>query len=351
MIKESIAKIVKKENLTEKEAAGTMQEIMEGAATPAQIASFITALRIKGETVEEITGCAKAMREKAININIDKSEVVDVDRDEINVDRETIVDTCGTGGDGTHTFNISTATAFVAAGAGLLVAKHGNRSVSSQCGSADVLMALGVNLDIPPQKVKECIEKINIGFLYAPLFHSAMKFSLGPRREIGIRTIFNILGPLTNPAGANVQVLGVYNSDLTEPLAAVLRNLGLKSAFVVYGEGSFDEVSITGRTKISQLNKGIVSTYYIQPEDFGLMRASIEDIKGGDAKENAQIITDLLTGKTGPKQDVVLLNAAALLIAAGRAETFLQGIEIGKRSIESGKALKKMEQLVETTNA
>ena len=331
MIKEAIAKVVKKENLTEEEAIGTMREIMEGTATPAQIASFITALRMKGETVEEITGCAKVMREKATRINID---------------REIIVDTCGTGGDETHTFNISTAAAFVVAGAGLIVAKHGNRSVSSQCGSADVLMTLGVNLDVPAEKVKQCIEKIGIGFLYAPLFHSAMKFALGPRREIGIRRIFNILGPLTNPAGANVQVLGVYNPDLTQPIAMVLKNLGSKSAFVVYGEGSFDEISITGRTKISQLKDGNINTYYIQPEDFGLKRAKLEDIKGGDAKKNAQIIIDLFTGMTGPKQDVVLMNSAAIFVAAEKAKTFEEGIEIGKNSIKSGSALEKLEDLI-----
>ncbi|OIN97801.1 anthranilate phosphoribosyltransferase [Candidatus Desantisbacteria bacterium CG1_02_38_46] len=343
MIKEAIAKVVKKENLTEEEAIGTMREIMEGTATPAQIASFITALRMKGETVEEITGCAKVMREKATRINID---------------REIIVDTCGTGGDETHTFNISTAAAFVVAGAGLIVAKHGNRSVSSQCGSADVLMTLGVNLDVPAEKVKQCIEKIGIGFLYAPLFHSAMKFALGPRREIGIRTIFNILGPLTNPAGANVQVLGVYNPDLTQPIAMVLKNLGSKSAFVVYGEGSphhgeshvatraTDEISITGRTKISQLKDGNINTYYIQPEDFGLKRAKLEDIKGGDAKKNAQIIIDLFTGMTGPKQDVVLMNSAAIFVAAEKAKTFEEGIEIGKNSIKSGSALEKLEDLI-----
>ena len=336
MIKESIAKVVKKENLTEEEAVGAMREIMGGTATPAQIASFITALRMKGETVEEITGCAKVMCEKATRINID---------------REIIVDTCGTGGDESHTFNISTATAFVAAGAGLTVAKHGNRSVSSQCGSADVLVALGAKIEIAPEKVKECIEKIGIGFLFAPLFHSAMKNAIGPRREIGIRTIFNILGPLTNPAGAKVQLLGVYNPDLTEPLAMVLRNLGSKSAFVVYGEGNFDEISITGRTKISQLENGEVQNYYIQPEDFGLKRANLEDIKGGDATKNAQIIIELLKEERGPKQDVVLLNSAAVFIAAGKAKTFEEGIEIGRRSIESGSALQKLEQLIKMTNA
>lgn len=352
MIREMIEKVVKREDLTEEEASQVMQEIMEDRATPAQIASFITALRMKGETVEEITGCAKVMRQKATKIKIEKENiVVDIDREDINIDYETIIDTCGTGGDGTKTFNVSTATAFVVAGAGFLVAKHGNRSVSSECGSADVVKALGINIDIPVEKVKECIEKIGIGFLYAPLYHSAMKYALGPRREIGIRTIFNILGPLTNPAGANVQVLGVYNPDLTETLASVLRNLGTRSAMVIYGEGSIDEISIIGRTKISQLKEGQIHTYYIQPEDFGLKRATLEDIRGGDALRNAQIIIDILNGKDkGPKREIVLLNAAAAFIVADKAKDFKEGIEIAKRSIDSKSALKKLEDLIKFTN-
>ncbi len=351
MIKEMIEKAVKREDLTEKEAIEVMREIMEGSATPAQIASFITCLRMKGETVEEITGCARVMREKAIKIKIDKANIMDIDRDEINLDHETIIDTCGTGGDGTKTFNISTATAFVVAGAGFLVAKHGNRSVSSLCGSADVIQALGINIDIQPDKVKGCIEKVGIGFLYAPLYHSAMKHALVPRKEIGIRTIFNILGPLTNPASANVQILGVYNPDLTEKLAAVLNNLGTKSAFVFYGEGSLDEISIIGRTKISRLKNKEVKTFYTEPGEFGLKKASLEDIKGGDAKDNARIILDILSGRElGPKRDVVLMNSAASFVASGYSKDFKQGVETACKSIDSKNALKKLEDLIKFSN-
>ncbi|MEW6558363.1 MAG: anthranilate phosphoribosyltransferase [Elusimicrobiota bacterium] len=344
MIKEAIAKVVQKENLSEKEATDVMTEIMTGQATEAQIASFITALRMKGETVEEITGCAKVMREHATQITI-KKHAVDIDRDEINIDWETIVDTCGTGGDKTKTFNISTATTFVVAGCGVVVAKHGNRAVSSKCGSADVLEELGINLELPPQKVEECINKISIGFLFAPMLHSAMKYAIGPRRQIGIRTIFNILGPLTNPANANAQVLGVYSSELTEPLAYVLKNLGTKSAFVVHGMDSIDEISITGKTQISELQNGRIKTYTVKPEDFGLKKAKQEDIAGGDAKENAKIILDILSGKRGPKRDIVVLNAAFALTAAEKSKNIKDGIELAEKSIDLGKAFKKLEEL------
>ena len=350
MLKEAIGKVVKGEDLTLQEATESMNEIMSGQATPSQIAAFITALRMKGETVEEITGCAKVMREKALHINVDK-EAISIDRDDINIDTETIVDTCGTGGDGTNTFNVSTATAFVVAGGNLLVAKHGNRSVSSQCGSADVVRSLGVNIDIPAEKVKECLEKVGIGFLFAPLYHSAMKYALPTRREIGIRTIFNILGPLTNPAGATVQVMGVYSPKLTEPLAQVLKNLGTKACFVVHGEESFDEISITGRSKISQLKDGGVKTYYIQPEDFGMKSATLEDIRGGNAAENAEIIIKILEGEKSPRRDMVLLNAGAAFQAADRAENMEGGIELARQSIDSGRAKKKLEDLIQYTNA
>ncbi|MDD5686947.1 MAG: anthranilate phosphoribosyltransferase [Elusimicrobia bacterium] len=348
MIKEAISKIVQKENLSEKEAIEVMTEIMTGQTTEAQIASFITALRMKGETVEEITGCAKVMREHATKITVQK-HVVDIDRDEINIDWETVVDTCGTGGDKTKTFNVSTATAFVVAGCNVVVAKHGNRAVSSKCGSADVLEELGVNLEISSQKVEECINKIGIGFLYAPLLHSAMKYAIGPRRQIGIRTIFNILGPLTNPAGANVQVLGVYSPELTETLAFVLKNLGSKSAFVVHGMDSVDEISITGKTRVSELKNGEIKTYTITPKDFGLKEAEPEDIAGGDAKENAKIIMDILEGKKGPKRDIVLLNAAVVLTAAGKSKDFKAGIELAEKSIDMGKALRKLDELKKHT--
>ncbi|OQA91827.1 MAG: Anthranilate phosphoribosyltransferase [Elusimicrobia bacterium ADurb.Bin231] len=345
MIKEAINKIISKENLAEKEAIDVMTEIMTGQATEAQIASFITALRMKGETVEEITGCAKVMREHATRIRVLKN-VIDIDRDEINIDWETILDTCGTGGDGTKTFNVSTATAFVVAGCGVIVAKHGNRAVSSKCGSADVLEKLGINLNLTFEKVEKCINKIGIGFLYAPLLHSAMKYAIGPRRQIGIRTIFNILGPLTNPAGANAQVLGVYCPELTEKIAFVLKNLGTKSAFVVHGMDSMDEVSITGKTQISSLKNGIIKTFSIKPEDFGFKRATVSDIAGGDAEENAKIIMDIFNGATGPKRDIVVLNSAVALTAAGKTKRFAEGIILAEKSLDTGKAMKKLKDLI-----
>jgi len=349
MIKEAIGKIVDGFDLTREEMVSCMNEIMTGVATQAQIGSFITALRFKGETVEEITGAAILMREKATKINI-ASNLVDLDRDDINIDRETIVDTCGTGGSGTNTFNISTTVAFVISGAGLRVAKHGNRGVSSVCGSADVIKALGVNIDVSPEKVKECIEKLGIGFLYAPLFHSAMKFAIGPRREIGIRTIFNILGPLTNPANATCQVLGVYEEGLTDKLANVLNNLGVKRAFVVHGLDTLDEITITGETKVSELKNKKVTGYYIKPQDFGMKKAELDEIKGGTVEENADIIKKILDGEKGPRQDVVLLNASAALIAGGAARDFKDGIEIARSSIEKGVAKEKLEKLIELTN-
>ena len=326
-----------------------MNEIMTGKATQAQIGSFITALRLKGETTEEITGAAIVMREKAIKIGIN-SATLDLDRDDINIDRETIVDTCGTGGTNTNTFNISTTVAFVVSGAGLKVAKHGNRGVSSVCGSADVIKALGVNIDISHEKVKECIEKIGIGFLYAPLFHNAMKFAIGPRREIGIRTIFNMLGPLTNPANATCQVLGVYKEELTDKLASVLKNLDVKRAFVVYGMDTLDEITITGETKISELKDNKIKRYYIKPQDFGIKKARLSDIKGGSIEENAVIVKKVLMGEKGPKQDVVLLNASAAFVAGGMARNFKDGIKIARESIESGKAMEKLKKLIELTN-
>ena len=337
MIREAISKVVEKNDLTRDEMIACMDEIMTGQATQAQIGSFITALRMKGETVEEITGAAMVMREKAVKIG-PYNKIID------------LVDTCGTGGSGTNTFNISTTTAFVVSGAGLKIAKHGNKSASSQCGSADVIKELGVNIDIPPDKVKECIDKIGIGFLYAPLFHGAMKHAIGPRREIGIRTIFNILGPLTNPANANCQVLGVYREELTEVLANVLKNLGTKMAFVVHGLDTLDEITITGKTKISELKDKSVKTFYITPEDFGIKSAQLKDIKGGDSKENAAIVREVLEGKKGPRQDVVLLNSSAALVAGGLARDFKEGIRIAKESISSGKAMDKLKKLIEFTN-
>ncbi len=335
MIKEAISKIVEGNSLGEEEAGYVMGEIMGGRATPAQIASFLTALRMKGETVKEITGCAREMLKRV---------------DSFNLKEDILVDTCGTGGDRSDTFNISTATAFVAAGAGLTVAKHGNRALSSQCGSADVLETLGVKLDLPKEKVKECLGKVGIGFLFAPLFHRAMKYALAPRQEMGIRTIFNILGPLTNPLGANVRLIGVYDPSLTETLAMVLKNLGVRGAFAVWGEDGLDEISIMGRTRVTQLKDGLIETYYIEPEDFGMTRAPLEEIKGGSREENALILQKVLEGEKGPKRDVVLLNSAACLVAAGLAGNLREGIKIAENSIDSGGAKEKLESLITFTN-
>ena len=349
MIREMIQRVVNEESLTEDQMIDVMNEIMDGKTTDAQIGAFITALRMKGETIDEITGAARVMRTKATRIAA-SDEVVDIDRDEINIDEETIVDTCGTGGDGTNTFNVSTTTAFVVAGGGLKVAKHGNRSVSSQCGSADVLEALGVNLDLSPEGVGECVRDIGIGFLFAPKLHGAMKFAIGPRREIGIRSIFNVLGPLTNPAGANVQVLGVYDPSLTRPLSQVLQRLGSLSALVVYGEGSFDEISITGPTQVSELRDGSIKDYTVKPADFGMAEADVSEIKGGDAEQNADIVRDVLAGKSGPKRDMVLLNAGAVFYAASKASDIQEGIAIAAESIDGGLALEKLTALIDKTN-
>ncbi|HNQ35008.1 MAG TPA: anthranilate phosphoribosyltransferase [bacterium] len=348
-MKDLIARLVRKEDLSQEEAARGMTLIMEGRATEAQIAAFLMGLRLKGETSDEITGCARVMRQKALRIDIDR-EVIDLDRDDINVDRETIIDTCGTGGDGTNTFNVSTATAFVVAGAGCLVAKHGNRSVSSSCGSADVVRSLGINLDLEPAEVKQCVEKVGIGFFYAPLYHSAMKFALPVRVQLGIRTIFNLLGPLSNPAGANVQVMGVYSRELTTLMAEVLRNLGCRSALVVYGEGSFDEISIVGRTFIAHLKEGAVSNYQVSPEDFGFAPAGLETIRGGSAEVNARIILEVLGGTPGPRRNMVLMNAAAVFLAAGRVADWKAGIALAGHTIDSGQALGRLEALIEFTN-
>ena len=348
MIKKLISKVIKGENLTEFEMEKAIDAIMTGNATPAQIGAFITALRIKGETVDEITGAARAVRAKATKIRLN-NHAVNLDRDEINIEDETILDTCGTGGVGTRTFNVSTATAFVAAGGGIKVAKHGNRAVSSLCGSADVLENLGVKLDITSSDVERCIGEVGIGFLYAPLFHGAMKYAAGPRREIGIRTIFNLLGPLTNPAAASAQVLGVYEPDLTEKMAHALRRLGTREAFVVCGKGTFDEISICGPTRVSHLKDGEVRTFDITPEEYGFKRATPDAIVGGNARENAQIIRSILDGKKGAKRDMVLLNAGAAFVAAGLDGDFKEGIERARDSIDSGCAKEKLNALINFT--
>jgi anthranilate phosphoribosyltransferase len=335
MIKEAISKVVAKINLTEAEAEAVMREIMQGEATDAQIASYITALRMKGETVEEITGSARVMREKAVPVRIDA---------------EYQLDTCGTGGDMAHTFNISTTAAFVVAGAGVTVAKHGNRSVSSKSGSADVLQALGVNIEVPAHRVEECMREVGIGFLFAPLMHLAMKFAIGPRREVGIRTIFNVLGPLTNPARVKSQIMGVYAADLTGPLARALGNLGAVHAFVVHGMDGLDEITITDRTKVSEFKNGAVKDYFIHPSEFALSAGKAQDLKGGDAKDNAAITLEILKGRKGARRDVVLLNAAAGLVASGRAASLPEGIKLAEESIDSGSALEKLEALKAFTN-
>lgn len=335
MIKEAINLIIQNISLSESEMAECMTEIMEGRATDAQIGAFLTALRIKGETIEEITAAARIMREKATKINAP----------------EGVIDTCGTGGDMSGTFNISTTTAIVVAASGIPVAKHGNRSVSSQSGSADVLEALGVNIELPPEKVEKCLFETNFGFLFAPLFHPAMKFAIGPRREIGIRTIFNILGPLTNPANAKRQILGVFADRLTEPLASVLGNLGAVDAMVVHGEDGLDEITVCDGTRVSRYKDGKVETSYITPEDFGFKKADCKELTGGSKNENAGITISILNGEKGPKRDIVLMNSAAAIVVAGLAQDFKTAREIAEESIDSKKALQKLEEIKNVTNS
>jgi len=351
MIKEAIQKVVNKENLSEKEMIEVMTEIMTGEATEAQIASFLTALRMKGETVEEITAAAKVLRQFVTPVKLTKGQLINLDRDDINIDYETIVDTCGTGGDCTKTFNISTATAFVVAGCGVFVAKHGNRSVSSVCGSADVVEQLGIKLDITKEQAEKCLSEIGIVFLFAPVWHTAMKYAIGPRRQIGIRTIFNIIGPLANPAYANAQVLGVYSENLVRTIAEVLRNLGIKHGFVVYGKDTMDEISVTDETIVAEVKDDNIDVYCITPEQFGIKRANISELRGGDAKQNAQIILDILSCKEkGAKRDVVVLNSAFALVAAGKAKDVNEGIKLANESIDKGYALDKLELLKKYTN-
>jgi anthranilate phosphoribosyltransferase len=337
MIKEAINKLIIGKDLDETLMIEVMNEIMTGETTPAQIGAFITALRIKGETIEEISGAAKVMREKSTKISTD----VAVSEGEV------LMDTCGTGGDSSGTFNVSTTTAFVAAGAGVPVAKHGNRSVSSLCGSADVLEALGVNLELAPEQVGVCVKEVGIGFLFAPMLHGAMKYAIGPRREIGIRTIFNVLGPLTNPAGANVQLLGVYSPDLCEKLAQVLGRLGSKRAMVVCGAGNVDELTVTGDTEVAELVDGKVRNYVVRPEDVGMQRSRLADLKGGNtAEESAEQLRGLLQGDKGPRRDMLLLNSGAALYVAGKAPGMKTGVELATEVIDSGAALAKLEALI-----
>ncbi len=349
MIKEAIAKVVERIDLTEPEMVEVMDQIMSGGATPAQIGALITALRMKGETVAEITGAARVMREHATPIRVGRN-VLDIDRDDINIDRETILDVVGTGGDGTNTFNISTTVAFVVSACGVKVAKHGNRSVSSACGSADVLEALGVNLDVSPEVVERCINEIGVGFLFAPALHGAMKYAIGPRKEIGIRTIFNILGPLTNPAKADCQVMGVYRENLVAPLALVLHNLGCRRGFVVHGLDGMDEVTLTDETLVASLGPQGVQTGRITPEEFGFRRCSMADLRGGNARENAEIVRGVLGGEAGPRREIVLLNAAFALAAAGKVASPREGIAPAAAAIDSGRAFEQVKLLARLTN-
>lgn len=336
-IKEAIARIIQGIDLPENEAEAVMNQIMDGQATPAQIGSFLTALRLKGETVPEIVGFARSMRNHVIPVR---------------PKRKDLIDTCGTGGDGTGTFNISTTTAFVVAGAGLGVAKHGNRSVSSKSGSADVLEALGANLKLTPEEVADCIDQTGIGFLFAPAHHPAMKHAIGPRREMGIRTVFNILGPLTNPAFAPAQVMGVFDGALTEPLAKVLKGLGSEAAFVVHGADGLDELSTTGPNQVAHFRNGRVETMSLDPEAYGLPRATLNDLRGGTPEENAQIMQDILAGRIeGHRRNVVLLNAAAALVAGGAADDIADGIHSASDTIDSGTAHETLERFVAFTNS
>lgn len=348
MIKQAIAKVVEQTNLSEGEMIEVMNQIMSGEATPAQIGAFITALRMKGETVEEITGAARVMRERATPIRVGKG-VVDIDRDDINIDRETILDVVGTGGDCTFSFNVSTCVSFVVSACGVKVAKHGNRSVSSICGSADVLEKLGVNLDITPETVETCINRIGIGFLFAPALHGAMKHTISPRREIGIRTIFNILGPLTNPAGADCQVMGVYRADLVEKLAGVLQKLGCRHGFVVYGMDGMDEITTTTETLIAEVTPDSLKIATISPEKFGLKRCTMDELRGGDAAANAAIVRTVLGGEAGAKRDIVLLNSAYALTAAGKASSPQEGLGMAAEAIDSGRAMQQLENLLQLT--
>ena len=331
MIREAIDSLVSGRSLSFEQAVRVMEEIMSGGATPAQIAAFITALRIKGETVDEIAGLASVMRTKAIPVKVTPP----------------VVDTCGTGGDNSSSFNISTAAAFIAAGSGLKVAKHGNRAMSSHCGSADVLEACGVKIDLGAEAVAKCLETISFGFMYAPVFHPAMRYATTPRREIGIRTVFNILGPLTNPARAQFQVIGVATIELGEKIALVLHRLGIKHALVVHGTDGMDEISIASRSLVWEVNEsGVLPAYEVSPQYFGFKEAKLTEIKGGTPEDNAQILRGILSGDRGPKRDVAVMNAAAALVAGNRASNLNEAARLAEKAIDSGRALEKLNALV-----
>ena len=335
MIREAILKVYQRENLTYDEAYQTMDEIMSGEASEVQMSAYLTAMSMKGETIEEITASAEAMRAHCVRLLND----------------EDVLEIVGTGGDGSNTFNISTTSSIVISAAGVPVAKHGNRSASSKCGSADVLEQLGVNIYIEPEKSLKCLKEINLCFLFAQNYHLAMKYVAGVRKELSIRTIFNILGPLTSPAGASMQVLGVYEKELVEPLTEVLKNLGVKSALTVYGLDGMDEISVSDKTAVCELKDGEIMSYEISPEYFGMEHASKEDLVGGNAKENAQITLSILNGEKGPRRNAVLLNSAAGLYVAGKVESLREGVELAEEVIDSGKALEQLEKFIYITNS
>lgn len=333
-MQQAIDKVTKNQDLTEIEMMDVMTNIMEGKATAAQIGGFLTALKMKGETVEEITGGAKVMRDKALKLDLPNTYAID---------------TCGTGGDQANTFNVSTAVAFVAAAAGVTVVKHGNRSVSSRCGSADVLEELGVNIHLAPEKISKSVERLKLGFVFAPNFHQAMKYAIAPRRELGIRTIFNVLGPLTNPAKVQGQVLGVYDEGLTEVLAEVLRSLGVDRAMVVHGLDGLDEITITTKTKVSELKDGKIITYSLDPQSFHLPLASKQEILGGGPKENAEIVLGILRGEKGARRNMVLINAAAAIYVGKKAESLEEGIDRAREVIDNGLALEKLQEFIKVS--
>lgn len=335
MIKEAILKVVNGNDLNAKEAYGAMDEIMSGEASEVQMSAYLTALSMKGETIEEITASTKAMRAHCVKLLND----------------EEVLEIVGTGGDGSNTFNISTTSSIVISAAGVPVAKHGNRSASSKCGAADVLEALGVNIYIEPEKSLKILKEINLCFLFAQNYHLAMKFVAGVRKELSIRTIFNILGPLTNPAGATMQVLGVYDESLVKPLCEVLKNVGVKSALSVYGQDGLDEISVSDKTSVCELRDGRLKCYEIAPEDFGMERCLKEDLVGGNPRENAEIILSILNGQKGPKRNAVVLNSAAALYVAGKADSIEDGVRLASEIIDSGRAKKQLEKFIEYTNS
>ena len=335
-LREQIKLAVEGRHLSRAQSSAAIDAMLDGSAPPAQMAALLVALRMKGETPDEIAGAAQALRARAARVE---------------VSQERLIDTCGTGGDGSHTFNISTTAAFVAAAGGARVAKHGNRAVSSQCGSADVLVALGVEVELSPQAVAACIDEVGIGFLFAPRHHGAMKYVAPVRKELGLRTLFNLLGPLANPAGARRQLLGVYDGRQVAVMAQTLAELGCDRAFVVHGEGGLDEISTSGPTAISEVRGGSVRSFVFSPEDAGVERAPVSALRGGDAAENAALLRGVLSGEPGPRRSAVVINAGAALAAAGVCETIAEGARLAERAIDSGAALDRLERLVRASQA